>query len=159
KNDPAVGRIMQFNIASQVPSVDNPGLMLTIANSCGANDQSRVPSLDTTLPGVVAAQAVRGGTLTEQIPIVAPVRTRTVVWGRVGKGDSVQPGTGTCIPDCATENGFPWTVLVDPNLGGVPHSMNANRVSLEYQKPGDIEHWTYVNSGGGWDHPIHLHFE
>jgi hypothetical protein len=22
-----------------------------------------------------------------------------------------------------------------------------------------VEHWTYVNGGGGWDHPIHLHFE
>ena len=37
--------------------------------------------------------------------------------------------------------------------------MNANRVSLVYPKAGDIEHWTYVNGGGGWDHPIHLHFE
>ena len=26
-------------------------------------------------------------------------------------------------------------------------------------KPGEVEHWTYVNGGGGWDHPIHLHFE
>jgi hypothetical protein len=26
-------------------------------------------------------------------------------------------------------------------------------------KPGEIEHWTYINGGGGWDHPIHLHFE
>src|SRR5262249_59045035 len=49
-----------------------------------------------------------------------------------------------------------WTVIVD---NGQPHSMNANRVQLEYQKPGTIEHWTYVNGGGGWDHPIHLHFE
>jgi hypothetical protein len=37
--------------------------------------------------------------------------------------------------------------------------MNANRVSLVYPKPGDVEHWTYINGGGGWDHPIHLHFE
>jgi FtsP/CotA-like multicopper oxidase with cupredoxin domain len=153
-NDPAVGRIMQFSVVSQVPSVDDPNFLLTVANSCGANDQSQVRGLDLSLPGVTTP-----GTLTEQIPIVAPVRTRTVVWGRAGNGDSVQPGTGTCIPDCATENGFPWTVTVDPELGGVPHSMNANRVSLEYQKPGDIEHWTYVNGGGGWDHPIHLHFE
>ena len=26
-------------------------------------------------------------------------------------------------------------------------------------RPGEVEHWTYVNGGGGWDHPIHLHFE
>ena len=37
--------------------------------------------------------------------------------------------------------------------------MNANRVSLLFPKAGEIEHWTYVNGGGGWDHPIHLHFE
>src|SRR5215467_910102 len=137
-NDPAVGAIMQFRIVSQVQSVDDPTVTLRATDP----DPSQVPAV-----------------LTEQIPIVTPVRTRTVLWGRSGNGDSVQPGTGTCIPDCATENGFPWTVVVDPELGGVPHSMNANRVSLEYQKPGDIEHWTYVNSGGGWDHPIHLHFE
>ena len=28
--------------------------------------------------------------------------------------------------------------------------MNANRVQLEYQHPGTIEHWTYVNGGGRW---------
>jgi FtsP/CotA-like multicopper oxidase with cupredoxin domain len=135
KNDPAVGQILQWRIVSQVPSVDLPGLILKSTDP----DLSQVPAV-----------------LTEQIPIVTPVRTRTVVWGRSGNGDSVQPGTGTCIPDCATENGFPWTVIVD---NGQPHSMNANRVQLEYQTPGAIEHWTYVNGGGGWDHPIHLHFE
>src|SRR5262245_55658378 len=41
----------------------------------------------------------------------------------------------------------------------VRHSMNANRVSPLIPKPGEIEHFTYVNGGGGWDHPIHLHFE
>jgi hypothetical protein len=37
--------------------------------------------------------------------------------------------------------------------------MNANRISLLFPKPGDVEHITLVNGGGGWDHPIHLHFE
>ena len=37
--------------------------------------------------------------------------------------------------------------------------MNANRISMLIPRPGEIEHWTYVNGGGGWDHPIHLHFE
>jgi hypothetical protein len=37
--------------------------------------------------------------------------------------------------------------------------MNANRVSMVYPKAGEVEHWTYINEGGGWDHPIHLHFE
>jgi hypothetical protein len=43
--------------------------------------------------------------------------------------------------------------------GGEAHSMNANRIQLLVPKPGEIEHWTYVNDGGEWDHPIHLHFE
>jgi FtsP/CotA-like multicopper oxidase with cupredoxin domain len=135
KADPAVGAIMQFRVVSQLQSVDDPTVTLRATDP----DPSQVPNV-----------------LTEQIPIVTPVRTRVVQWGRSGNGDSVQPGTGTCIPDCATENGFPWTVIVD---NGQPHSMNANRVQLEYQHPGTIEHWTYVNGGGGWDHPIHLHFE
>jgi hypothetical protein len=79
-----------------------------------------------------------------------------IQWGRSGNGDSINPLTGMCTPDCGEQNGFPWTTVVD---GGQPHSMNANRIQLEYQKPGTIEHWTYVNGGGGWDHPIHLHFE
>jgi len=133
--DPAVGSIMQFRVVSQVQSIDDPTVTLRATDP----DLSQVPNV-----------------LTQQIPIVAPVRTRVVKWGRFGNGDSLQPGTGTCIPDCATENGFPWLVLVDKGKG---HSMNANRVQLEYQKPGTIEHWTFVNGGGGWDHPIHLHFE
>jgi len=133
-NDPATGAIMQFRIVSQVQSVDDPTVTLRATDP----DPSQVPTV-----------------LTEQIPIVTPVRTRVVQWGRIGTGDSIQPN-GQCIPDCGEQNGFPWTVVVD---GGQAHSMNANRVSLEYQKPGTIEHWTYVNAGGGWDHPIHLHFE
>jgi FtsP/CotA-like multicopper oxidase with cupredoxin domain len=133
-NDPAMGAIMQFRIVNSVQSVDDPAVTLKATDP----DLSQVPTV-----------------LTEQIPIVTPARTRVVTWGRSGTGDSVQPN-GTCIPDCATENGFPWTVIVD---GGQAHSMNANRIQLEYQKPGTIEHWTYVNGGGGWDHPIHLHFE
>lgn len=39
------------------------------------------------------------------------------------------------------------------------HSLNANRVSLLVPRPDEVEHWTLMNSGGGWDHPAHLHFE
>lgn len=136
-NDPAVGRIMQFKIVGSVQSVDDP----TVTLSATDPDLSQVPTV-----------------LTEQIPIVTPDRTRVIMWGRNGTGDSKDPNTGQCTPDCIGEqfDAFPWTVQVD---GGQSHSMNANRVSLEYQTPGSIEHWTYINEGGGWDHPIHLHFE
>jgi len=91
--------------------------------------------------------------LTEQIPVVTPVRTRRIVFGDAG-GDSRQ--NGQCIPDCPDTASFPWTIQVN---GGSAHSMNANRIQLEVPKAGDIEQWTLQNDGGDWDHPIHLHFE
>jgi FtsP/CotA-like multicopper oxidase with cupredoxin domain len=121
-----------------VESVDRPGFMLTKANSCGTNDKSKVPVK-----------------LTDQIPIVAPVRERVVEFGRSGSGDSRGPN-GQCIPDCPEFATFPWTIKIN---GEEAHSMNANRISLLIPKPGEVEHWTYINGGGGWDHPIHLHFE
>jgi FtsP/CotA-like multicopper oxidase with cupredoxin domain len=139
KDDPAIGAIMEFRVVSSVPSVDAPGFPLTIANSCGPNDKSQVPL-----------------TLTQQIPVVTPVRTRLVEFGRSGAGDSRDPVTGECTPDCPEGMPFPWTIKVN---GEDAHSFNANRVSMIIPKPGEIEHWTYVNGGGGWDHPIHLHFE
>ena len=51
---------------------------------------------------------------------------------------------------------FPWSIKVN---GQDAHTFNANRISLLIPKPGEVEHWTYINGGGGWDHPIHLHFE
>ena len=86
--------------------------------------------------------------------MVTPVRTRVVSWGR-GSTDS-RGANGQCVPDCPETAQFFWSVSVD---GGQSHSMNANRIQLKVPKAGEIEHWTYVNGGGGWDHPIHLHFE
>ena len=137
--DPVVGKVMEFRVVASVPSVDEPGATLTQANSCGPKDKSRVPAV-----------------LTEQIPIVAPVRTRVVEFGRSGPGDSRDPVTGQCTPDCPELATFPWTIKVN---GEDAHSFNANRISLLVPKPGEVEHWTYINGGGGWDHPIHLHFE
>jgi FtsP/CotA-like multicopper oxidase with cupredoxin domain len=138
-DDPVIGAIMEFRVAGSVESVDLPGQTLTIANSCGNNDNSQVPAV-----------------LTEQIPIVTPVRTRVVEFGRAGTGDSRNPATGQCTPDCPETATFPWTIKIN---GQTAHSFNANRISLLIPKPGEVEHWTYINGGGGWDHPIHLHFE
>ncbi|MFA5949763.1 MAG: multicopper oxidase domain-containing protein [Hyphomicrobium sp.] len=131
--DPCVGAILQFKIVDRLESVDVPGVMLD------ARDPSVVSSI-----------------LTEQIPIVSkPVRTRIVEFGR-GNGDS-RGANGQCTPDCSTEvTAIPWIIKVN---GQAAHSMNANRISELIPKAGEIEHWTYINGGGGWDHPIHLHFE
>jgi FtsP/CotA-like multicopper oxidase with cupredoxin domain len=133
-DDPVIGAIMEFRIVSQVESVDVPGVI----HHAGDPDLSQVPN-----------------GLTAQIPIVNPVRTRLVEFGRSGGGDSRQPN-GQCIPDCPEFAVFPWSIKVN---GEDAHTMNANRISLLVPQPGQIEHWTYVNGGGGWDHPIHLHFE
>jgi len=133
--DPCIGAIMEFRVVGQVQSVDVPGVILRSTDP----DPSVVPAV-----------------LTQQIPIVTPVRTRVVEFGRSGEGDSRDPVTGQCTPDCPETAVFPWTIRVN---GQAAHSMNANRISLLIPKPGEIEHWTYINGGGGWDHPIHLHFE
>jgi FtsP/CotA-like multicopper oxidase with cupredoxin domain len=131
--DPAVGGLLQFRIVGSVASVDVPGVIHRSTDP----DPSVVPAV-----------------LTEQIPIVTPVRERVVTWTD-GEGDSRQQN-GQCIPDCPPTAQFPWVVSVN---GQDAHSMNANRISLLIPEPGEIEHWTYINGGGGWDHPIHLHFE
>lgn len=138
--DPAVGTVLEIRVADQVASVDVPGVI----HRAGDPDPSQVPNR-----------------LTDQIPIVTPVRERVVEWTR-GGGDSRDgnPG-GVCIPECGDltgepKEGFPWTVRVN---GQDSHSLNANRISMLIPRPGEVEHWTYVNGGGGWDHPIHLHFE
>jgi FtsP/CotA-like multicopper oxidase with cupredoxin domain len=134
-NDPVIGAILEFRVVGSVPSVDVPGVTLFSTSP----DPSVVPAV-----------------LTEQIPVVTPVRTRLVEFGRSGNGDSRDPVTGQCTPDCPETAVFPWTIKVN---GQEAHSMNANRISELIPKPGEVERWTLVNGGGGWDHPIHLHFE
>jgi FtsP/CotA-like multicopper oxidase with cupredoxin domain len=133
--DPTVGPLMEFRIVDKVESVDVPGYWHKATDV----DRSRVPVV-----------------LTEQIPLVTPVRERFIEWKR-GDGDSRNNPGGVCIPDCPeTSADFPWVVRIN---GQDVHSLNANRISELIPKPGEVEHWTYINGGGGWDHPIHLHFE
>src|SRR5215813_9386368 len=123
-NDPCIGPIMEFRVVGQVQSVDVPGFVHRATDP----DPSVVPAV-----------------LTEQIPLVNPVRTRLFEFGRSGGGDSRDPRTGQCTPDCPETASFPWAIRVN---GQAAHSMNANRISLLVPKPGEVEHWTYVNGGG-----------
>jgi FtsP/CotA-like multicopper oxidase with cupredoxin domain len=128
--DPVPGAIMEFNIASSVPSIDEPGAFNTIANACGANDMSLVND-----PGA-----------DWQIPTVRPVRTREIKLTR-GGGDGG-------LPFDHPEGPEPWAVSVN---GGASHGADMRRAS-NLPRPGDVEHWD-LRSGGGWGHPLHLHFE
>jgi FtsP/CotA-like multicopper oxidase with cupredoxin domain len=73
--------------------------------------------------------------LPERKPVV---RERTFEFGRSGGTD-----------------GAPWTIKVD---GGAGYGADMSRVSAA-PKAGTAEIWHLVNSGGGWDHPVHIHFE
>jgi FtsP/CotA-like multicopper oxidase with cupredoxin domain len=132
--DPGVGPLMEFRVVDEVESVDVPGVTLRATDP----DYSMVP-----------------GKLTDQIPVVAPVRERRIEFKGVDTGE--QPEFGECFPDCNGREAFPWTVRIN---GESTHFLNANRSSLIVPKPGEVEHWTLINgTGGGWDHPVHLHFE
>jgi FtsP/CotA-like multicopper oxidase with cupredoxin domain len=134
-DDPVIGPILEFRVVGQVASVDVPGVVHRATDP----DPSVVPAV-----------------LTQQIPVVAPIRTRLFEFGRSGGGDSRDPRTGECTPSCPEFATFPWSIKVN---GEDAHTFNANRISVLVPRPGEIEHWTIVNGGGGWDHPIHLHFE
>jgi manganese oxidase len=70
-----------------------------------------------------------------KIPVV---RERTFEFGRGGGQD-----------------GLPWTIKVD---GGQSLNADFTKVSA-IPKQGTCEIWHLKNGGGGWDHPIHIHFE
>lgn len=130
--DPAAGTFLEFRIVSEVASVDNPGKTHRASDA----DLSRVPTQ-----------------LTQQIPIITPVRTRHLEFK--GQTEAADQLTGECFPDCGEKEAFGWTVRVN---GQSNHFLNANRVSWYIPEPGETEHWI-MSTGGGWDHPIHLHFE
>ena len=94
-------------------------------------DTSRVP-----------AEMIPNPDLTN-IPVA---RVRTFEFGRGGK----QSGRYR-----ETMGEGPWGISVD---GGDKMDANYNRISAA-PKFGTREVWHLVNDGGGWDHPIHIHFE
>ncbi|MBI5068405.1 MAG: multicopper oxidase domain-containing protein [Deltaproteobacteria bacterium] len=49
----------------------------------------------------------------------------------------------------------PWTIKVNDGRG---LAADTGRISAA-PVPGTAEIWHLVNGGGGWDHPIHIHFE
>jgi FtsP/CotA-like multicopper oxidase with cupredoxin domain len=48
----------------------------------------------------------------------------------------------------------PWTIKTD---GGFGFGMDPHRISADPTK-GSLEVWT-LSTGGGWSHPVHIHFE
>ncbi len=73
-------------------------------------------------------------------------RERTFVFGRGAN----QPGTNPITAFVG-----PWGISTD---GGEKLDADFGRISAA-PKFGSREVWHLVNDGGGWDHPIHIHFE
>jgi FtsP/CotA-like multicopper oxidase with cupredoxin domain len=94
-------------------------------------DMSRVPS--TLIPNPDLSQ----------IPVA---RVRNFVFGRDAQQTTFDPDT--------TDDG-PWGIGTD---GGGMLSADFGRVSAA-PRFGTREIWNLINDGGGWDHPIHIHFE
>jgi len=106
-------------------------LEFRINRPLAAADQSQVP-----------AQLIPNPDLSN-IPVV---RERVFEFGRGGKNTTFDPDTSF---------DGPWGVKTD---GGVMLNADFGRISAA-PRMGTREIWTLVNGGGGWDHPIHIHFE
>ncbi len=76
-------------------------------------------------------------------------RERTFVFGG-GAGQTIPAGSNP-----ATSSVGPWGISTD---GAAMLNAAFSRVSAQ-PKYGTREIWNLVNGGGGWDHPIHIHFE
>src|SRR5690348_15237519 len=101
-------------------------------------DQSQVPAVMIPNPDL------------SNIPIA---RQRTFLFGR-GASQPLPASEQTFTTGAGNQPG-PWGVETDNN-----QMLNASwgRISAA-PSYGTREVWTLVNGGGGWDHPIHIHFE
>jgi len=80
------------------------------------------------------------------LSLIPVVQERTFVFGKDGiqtSGDPITAGPGH------------WAIGTD---GGIQLAADFNRISAA-PRFGTREIWHLVNDGGGWDHPIHIHFE
>jgi FtsP/CotA-like multicopper oxidase with cupredoxin domain len=127
--DPCVGRFMEFRVVT----------------NAAYPDKSVIPGFSETYPMGVAAPVspmlIPNPDLS-QIPVAAE---RTFEFNR-GAAQSTSGSTSAAGP---------WGIAT--NSGGTLAADYA-RISAA-PKMGTREIWHLKNGGGGWDHPIHIHFE
>jgi manganese oxidase len=131
-----VGKVLSLGEAQQSNASSDPGvgrfLEFRIVRDPAQPDLSQVPV--TLIPNPV---------------LTGPVaRTRNFEVGR-GGGQNLPLGSN---PQTASEG--PWGIKTD---GGPMLNASFDRVSAQ-PAYGSREVWKF-KSGGGWDHPIHIHFE
>jgi len=106
-------------------------LEFRIVRDPAAADQSQVPA--TLIPN-------------PDLSAVPVARQRTFVFG---------DGANQTTRDPVTSFRGPWGIGTN---GGAVLDADFGRISAA-PRFGTRETWTLVNDGGGWDHPIHIHFE
>ncbi|MEY8689998.1 MAG: multicopper oxidase domain-containing protein [Leptothrix sp. (in: b-proteobacteria)] len=164
--DPGVGMFMQFQVKDCTlpgtfkPALDSKGVQLKNANGTLKTtcvDNSMDPSLytefkaDGKTPGLSMVPLKINRDLKSDFDSkLASANRRDFTFGRSGGTDDQ-----------------PWTVKVD---GGAGYNADMRRISAaptlaHYATPGGktqtaapYEVWK-LNLGGGWDHPVHIHFE
>ncbi len=107
-------------------------LEFRVMDKPAVEDQSQVP--DVLIPNPTLPKAVR---------------ERTFLFGRGG----INTTYGS--PSSYERQLGPWAIRTD---GGEKVTADWGRISAA-PRFGTCEIWHLVNDGGGWDHPIHIHFE
>ncbi len=128
--DPCVGKFLEFRI---------------VANAAYP-DKSVVPGFSETYPTGVPAPSSPMLIPNPDLSQVPVATERTFEWNR---------GANQTSTNADTSATGPWGVSYN---GGQTLAADYARVSSA-PKMGTREIWHLKNGGGGWDHPIHIHFE
>src|SRR4051812_11157741 len=128
--DPCVGKFMEFRI------VANPAYP----------DKSVVPGFSETYPTGVTPPTSPMMIPNPDLSQLPVVNERTFEFNRGANQSSLNKDTSFTGP---------WGISVN---GTGTKAADYGRISAA-PKPGTREIWHLNNGGGGWDHPIHIHFE
>jgi FtsP/CotA-like multicopper oxidase with cupredoxin domain len=129
-HDPCVGRFLEFRIVANPPYPD----------------KSVVPGFTETYPYGVAAPTSPMMIPNPDLSQIPVANERTFEFNRGANQTTTNPDTSALGP---------WGIAY--NSGGTLAADYA-RISAA-PKLGTREIWHLKNGGGGWDHPIHIHFE
>jgi FtsP/CotA-like multicopper oxidase with cupredoxin domain len=135
-HDPCVGRFLEFRVVRPLSAPDKsfvPGYSETYPSSAVV-PTSQWPASPFLIPNPDHSQ----------LPVSAE---RTFEFNRGANATTSGPS--------AAESGSPWGISTN---GGGTLAADYARVSAA-PKMGTREIWHLNNGGGGWDHPIHIHFE
>ncbi len=134
-----------------------PGNILSVASAMNGdtNDPAVGPFLQFQVlgPPPVPDKSVIPTTMIPNPTLPAQTTTRTFTFGRDASKTTNDPVT-------TYNGGGPWGINTQNGSNSASGTLLADfgRVSAA-PTSGTTEMWTLQNGGGGWDHPIHIHFE